>query len=239
MIGGAAMLLIRDELPSTMELAHDLAAGGAPAGQAVLARRQRAGRGRQGRAWSAEPGGLWLSVICRPDGARGLDALSLRVGLAAALAVERLVPSLPRLHLKWPNDLLLDGRKVGGVLCEARWQGDRCAWVVVGLGLNVRNPLPEALRDEATRLADHVADPPEPESLAAPLAAAIVAAAAGGPLTPPELAAWWARDALRGQPVTRPRPGIADGVTADGALVVRGNDGARHECRDGVVVFTS
>ncbi len=232
------MLIVLDEVASTMERAHLLAEAGAAAGQAVMARRQRAGRGRQGRAWSAEPGGLWLSVICRPDGSRGLDALSLRIGLAVAVAVEQQCSALPRLGLKWPNDLLLEGRKLAGLLCEARWQGDRCAWVVVGLGLNVTNPLPPELASRATRLADWIADPPAPEQLAVPLTEAITAAGTGGPLAHEELAAWTVRDALRGHPVTRPQEGIADGITADGALLVRDPDGIRHECRGGVVAIT-
>lgn len=231
------MLLIRDELPSTMDLAHQLAEGGAPAGQAVLARRQRAGRGRQGREWSAETGGLWLSVVCRPDAGGGLDALSLRVGLAVADVLEHEVPSLPRVELKWPNDLLLGGRKLGGVLCEARWQGDRCAWVVIGIGLNVTNSIPPALGDRATRLADWVATAPEPVALAAPIAKAVAAAAVGGPLDDREQAAWWSRDALRGMPVRLPLAGTAEGITAEGALVIRAADGTRHHCRAGVVAM--
>lgn len=231
------MLLIRDELPSTMELAHQLAEGGAPAGQAVLARRQRSGRGRQGRAWSAEPGGLWLSVVCRPDASGGLDTLSLRVGLAVALVLEHEVPTLPRVELKWPNDLLLGGRKLGGVLCEARWQGTRCAWVVVGIGINVTNPLPAPLDDTGTRLADWVADPPDPVALADPVTTAVVAAATGGSLDERELAAWWSRDALRGMPVRLPHEGTAEGITAEGALIIRAADGTRHHCRAGVVAI--
>lgn len=232
------MLLVLDEVPSTMERAHALAEAGAAAGQAVMARRQREGRGRSGRSWSAETGGLWLSVVCRPDASRGLDALSLRIGLAVAVALESRLPDLPRIDLKWPNDLLLGGRKLAGVLCEARWQGERCAWVVVGLGLNVSNALPEGLRERATRLADWMSAVPTPEDLAGPLAAAIAASAIGGPLSAVERDAWVVRDVLRGMPIHQPRQGVAQGVTADGALIVRTPDGSQHACRGGVVAVT-
>ncbi len=231
------MLDIHDEVPSTMETAHRLAEGGAPAGRGVVARRQRAGRGQQGRAWQSEPGGLWLSVIARPDPTAGLDALSLRVGLVLARTLESVLPGLPRLGLKWPNDLQLDGRKVAGVLAEARWSGDRCLWVVIGVGVNLRNPLPPELAAVAARLGDVVAVP-DPEELAQPVAVAVTAAARGGPLDRDELEAWRARDVLLGQRVATPVAGIGAGITADGALVVRGEDGRRHECRGGVVALT-
>jgi BirA family biotin operon repressor/biotin-[acetyl-CoA-carboxylase] ligase len=231
------MLVVRDEVASTMELAHQLAEGGALAGQAVLARRQRAARGRQGRAWSAEPGGLWLSVVCRPDASCGIDALGLRVGLGLAIALEHLAPELPRIDLKWPNDLLLGGLKLAGILAEARWQGDHCAWVVVGVGVNVCNALPAELSDSATRLADWLETPPDPEAIAPAIASAVERAARGGGLDEQELAAWTIRDALRGQRISRPLAGTALGVTPDGALVVRATDGSRHECRAGVVAL--
>ena len=221
-----------------MELAHELAEAGALAGQGVVARRQRSGRGRHGRPWSAEVGGLWLSVVCRPDAGRGLEALSLRVGLGVAAALEAAVPGLPRIDLKWPNDLLLGGRKLGGILCEARWQAGRCPWVVVGVGINVSNAIPDPLTGTATRVADWVAIPPDPLELAGPVREAVAASATGGPLETQKLRAWRIRDALRGSPVREPREGVADGITADGALIIQAPDGTRHECRGGVVAIT-
>lgn len=231
------MLVIRDEVPSTMEIAHRLAEAGAPAGQGVLAHRQVAGRGRHGREWVSERGGLWLSVVTRPDAAEGLDALSLRIGLALARFLEEALPGLPRLDLKWPNDLLLAGRKVAGVLVEARWSGDRCLWAVAGVGINLRNPVPCELADRAARLADVVAVP-EPEALAEALAATVAAASRGGPLDEGECAAWLLRDALRGHRVATPREGVAEGVTPEGALMVRDDHGILHHCRGGVVALT-
>ncbi len=98
-----------------------------------------AGRGSRGRSWHSPRGGLWLSVLLRP--AAAADVLSLRVGLAVETALRSLAPDL-HLALKWPNDLMLDDRKVGGILCEARWQGDALGWVAVGLGTQREEPDP-------------------------------------------------------------------------------------------------
>ncbi|HEX9894649.1 MAG TPA: biotin--[acetyl-CoA-carboxylase] ligase [Gemmatimonadales bacterium] len=176
------MVQWHDSLPSTMDTAHALAARGAPHGTAVAAREQTAGRGRRGRSWHSPRGGLWLSVICRPAEASGMEYLSLRVGLAVADALERLLPGLPRLTVKWPNDLLLGGRKLAGILCEARWESGKPAWVVAAVGLNVSNPIPLELSGQATALAEHLPGA-APEELADPLARVIAAAAS----TPGEL----------------------------------------------------
>jgi BirA family biotin operon repressor/biotin-[acetyl-CoA-carboxylase] ligase len=79
-----------------------------------------------------------------------LELLSVRVGLAVARALDPHVPTPVR--LKWPNDLMLGGRKLGGILCEARWQGAVLGWIAVGVGLNVRNPIPDELREAAVSL---------------------------------------------------------------------------------------
>jgi len=140
---------------STMDVLHELAQGGAPAGTAVVAEEQTAGRGSRGRHWASPIGGLWLSVLSRPATA-GLELVSLRAGLAVAELLERLGVS-GRIMIKWPNDLMLDDRKTGGLLCEARWQGAALAWVVIGLGLYsltilVRNIL-EGMRGHAVTVA--------------------------------------------------------------------------------------
>jgi BirA family biotin operon repressor/biotin-[acetyl-CoA-carboxylase] ligase len=228
---------------STMVEAHRLAEDGAPHGTAVGAVRQTAGRGRQGKSWESPAGGLWLSVVLRPPRAEALDALSLRVGLAIADAIEARCPELPHLQLKWPNDLFADGRKAGGILTEGRWQGSRCLAVVVGVGLNLLNPLPAALAETAVALGTLV--PPsvrsrlEPRALAGPVVSAIRSAARGGPLDAAELAAWHNRDFLAGRTIRSPVEGVIEGVSAEGALVVRGEDGVRHSLRSGVVTPAS
>lgn len=218
-----------------MELAHQLAADGAAHGSAVIADRQVAGRGQRGRAWASDLGGLWMSVVLRPVRVDAFEALSLRIGLALATTLERALPGLAAVGLKWPNDLLLRGRKVGGILTEARWVGAQCQWVVVGLGLNVTNILPPALTTIATTLADEAAGA-EVSALVAPVLAAVQQAGrSAGPLTASELDAFHARDVLRGQPVREPVVGTAAGIAADGALLIRGPDGATVPCRGGVV----
>ena len=220
-----------------MEVAHQLAESGAPAGDAVVARRQRAGRGQQGRPWSAEVGGLWLSVIGRPDGARGLDPLSLRVGLAVAEALELEVPGLSGIGLKWPNDVMLRGRKLAGVLTEARWQAGRCLWVVTGVGINIHNPIPRELHDIAIAMTE-ATESPLPEALAPAVARAVGSALRGGPLEPAELARWQRRDVLVGRRVTAPAEGRVEGITPNGALQVRTSSGAQVSCPLGVVALT-
>lgn len=228
------MLQFVGDADSTMDLAHRRAEAGGAAGDAIVAWRQGHGRGQHGREWSAEPGGLWLSVIGRPDGAAGLDTLSMRVALAIAELLERKLPDLPPITLKWPNDLLIAGRKLGGILTEARWQGERCLWVVTGVGINLHNEIPELLADKAVGTAALVPTPPA-EVLAPAVATAVAAAMRGGPLSGPEQEAWWQRDALRGTWIDAPVVGVVEGVTETGALVVRNESGALVHCGVGVV----
>lgn len=208
-------------LPSTQDLAHRRAAAGAPAGTAIAARKQTRGRGTRGRVWDAGDGGLWLSVIGRPEAVPDLEVLSVRVGLALAEALELATGSpAGSLGLKWPNDLVARDRKLGGVLCEARWQGGAPAWVVVGVGINLANPLPADLAAPAIRGVD-LGWPGEPAMLAPAVHQAVARAlAASGPLGPAELAAFAARDWLRGRRLARPVAGRARGITPAGRLQI-------------------
>ncbi len=211
-------------VPSTQDAVHALAEQGAVSGTGVAALEQTAGRGARGSEWAAGAGGLWLSVLLRPRESAALDVLSVRVGLAVIELLE--ARGARDLMLKWPNDIFASGRKAGGILCEARWTGDRPAWVVVGVGLNVTNDLPAALMGEAARLADHglVA---ELDQLATLVADAVVAAgAARGPLADDERVRLGERDWLAGRQLAAPRPGVAVGISADGALLIRQHDGA-------------
>jgi len=219
---------------STQDLLHELAAGGAPAGTALVAGEQTAGRGSRGRSWTSPVGGLWLSVLCRPAAAPAVEVLSLRVGLGVAAALERILPGLA-IQLKWPNDLLLGKRKLGGVLCEARWQGGTPGWVAVGLGLNVANPIPAELAEVALTLTSAFPGA-SPEALAEPLARAIAAAGEGsGPLDSSELEAFRLRDALLGRHIVAPLDGVAEGLTPEGALRVRRADQSLELLRSGTV----
>ena len=152
-------------LASTNDRALAWLGDGAPDGALVTADAQTAGRGRLGRSWSSPTGrDVYASVIVRPGApAAGFGALALAVGVGLR---EGLVAALgpgavPTIALKWPNDLLVDGRKLAGILCESRWRG-REVELVVGFGVNVHRRLDEfapALRETATSLA--VCLPPE------------------------------------------------------------------------------
>jgi BirA family biotin operon repressor/biotin-[acetyl-CoA-carboxylase] ligase len=144
-------------VPSTFEVAAARAGQGAPHGTVIAARRQTAGRGRQGRAWESPTGGLWLTLILRPplvDVAR--PSLALRLAAAAAEAIEE--RSRCPIRLRWPNDLYVGERKLAGLLIEARWMGGRLESALVGFGMNVRvaadSWTPE-VRQRATSLHQH------------------------------------------------------------------------------------
>ncbi len=227
-----------EEADSTQDVLHSLAAGGAPTGSAVVARVQHGGRGRRGSAWASPPGGLWLSVLCRPPADAAPDLLSLRVGLAVAGALEAWRPEL-QVRLKWPNDLMLDSRKLGGILCEARWQGGTVGWVAVGIGLNVSNPIPEDLATRAISLATVVPEG-RPEDLQEPVIGAVRAAGErGGALTATELAEWAARDWLLGRRLAAPVAGVAAGLAPDGALRVTTTSGETTLVRAGSIELDS
>jgi BirA family biotin operon repressor/biotin-[acetyl-CoA-carboxylase] ligase len=125
------------ETGSTNDDARALARDGAPDGTVVLASRQTAGRGRLGRAWVSPDGGAYLSIVLRPQLTPAeVSSLALAVGLGIARGMsEHLGVGTT---LKWPNDVLLSGRKVAGILLEMAAEADRVDWVVVGIGVNVR-----------------------------------------------------------------------------------------------------
>ena len=132
---------LHSTIGSTNDRAAELAADGAPEGALVLADEQTAGRGRLGRKWRMARGsGIAMSLVMRPSQmeAAALGAMGLVGALATidALAGLRLEP-----RLKWPNDVLLEGLKVAGVLAEASWSGSELDYIVLGIGVNVK-PVP-------------------------------------------------------------------------------------------------
>lgn len=211
-------------LPSTSAALIARAEAGAAAGLAILARRQAAGRGRQGREWSSPPGNLYLSVLLRPSGsARDLPQWSLLAGVALTEAARAVVSDPAALHLKWPNDLLCHGAKCAGILAESTLApGGAIAWLVLGFGVNLA--VAPALPDRPTAcLGTRLA----PEAFAERLLACLdhwhaVHAAAG---FAPIRAAWLARGPLPGDPLSvRAGPGWRHGrfagLAADGRLLL-------------------
>ena len=207
---------------STNERARELAEAGAPHGTAVTAGEQTAGRGRQGRGWSTPPGSaIALSLVIRdPD-----PLLSLRAGLAVADVAGT------GARVKWPNDVLLDGRKVAGVLVEGRPQA---GWAVLGIGVNAALDLallPEELRGVAGTLG--LAPRELPRALDELLRALEARLAEPGDAT---LAALRERDALAGRPLRwEGGAGTGAGIAPDGALLVRRADGTLHQLAAGEV----
>jgi len=198
---------------STLDVAHRLAARGAPAGTLVIANEQTAGRGRGGKSWQSSPGaGLWLTLIERPSDTSGLGVLSLRVGLAAAEALDRFAPE--PIRLKWPNDLYIDQGKLGGILVEARWREQAVEWVAIGLGVNVQAPknveTAAGLEPGTDRL----------DVLGELVPAVLAAARATGPLEADEMEKFDARDLARGRRCVEPAVGRVAGITPTGELLV-------------------
>jgi len=128
-------------LSSTMDAARREAKNGAAAGTVVLAGEQTEGRGRVGRTWLAPQGNIALSVILRPE-VSGLPYLIMVASLAVAGAIEAVAGI--KTQIKWPNDVLVKGKKVGGILIENEVKGDRVDYAVIGIGINVAlNPSEE------------------------------------------------------------------------------------------------
>ena len=160
MTGGAAFwrLEIFESIGSTSDFCRERALRGEPEGLAALAGWQTAGRGSRGREWLSERGNLFLSVLLRPESsARDAGQWALLAGVAVAEALDR-----RDIALKWPNDILRDGKKLGGILIETQANSlGRIEFVVIGIGLNLRaSPMIEG-RDLAA-----LTDPPVPEVMA-------------------------------------------------------------------------
>jgi BirA family transcriptional regulator, biotin operon repressor / biotin---[acetyl-CoA-carboxylase] ligase len=217
-----------DSVGSTLDVAHALAEQGAPAGTLVMADAQTAGRGRAGRSWASAPGaGIWLTLLERPTDAVALEVLSLRLGLHAARTLDRFADA--PVALKWPNDLYVAGRKLAGILTEARWRNGRPEWVAVGFGLNVTAPRGvsgAALRPGTSRVA----------VLRELVPALRLAAAARGELSPADLAAFAERDWASGRACTEPARGVVEGISSRGELLVATASGSVR-ARGGSLVF--
>lgn len=138
------------ELTSTMDAAKHLARKGCPDFTTVIAGRQKNGRGRLSRQWLSEKGGLYFTMVLRPDLP---PVLSFRVGLLASVTLARILNEIFGIdvRVKWPNDLLVDERKICGMLSELEAEADRVAFINIGIGLNVNND-PSPIEPAATSL---------------------------------------------------------------------------------------
>src|SRR5262245_34161841 len=190
---------------STNERGRELVEGGAPGGTVVTAREQTAGRGRQGRVWTAPEGkALLYSAILRPLDERHL-LLPLAVPLAVCAAAEALRPGA-ECKVKWPNDVWLGGRKLAGILIEAKPQE---GWAVIGVGLNLAiepHEFPPDLRQPAISLGGGVGPEAARQELDAQLSRWAYA------VEDEVLGEWRRRDGLRGREVSwEDGSGVADG----------------------------
>lgn len=243
-----------DSVDSTNAELRRRAAAGTAAPLAVLAAEQTGGRGRHGRSWASPPGNVYLSVLLRPGPDWPfLPSLSLVAGLAVAEAVEALAAgrAAGRLAVKWPNDVLLDGAKLAGILLESEMPADGAApWLIVGIGINVARHPGSGTRYAATSLAAAGVAPGGPPDEAVDAVAAAVLDAFLARL------ATWRRDGLaalsapiearlagRGRPA-RVEQGAAAfdgtvlGIAPDGALRLRLADGSERRVTAGEVSLT-
>lgn len=222
---------------STNDLLKDQARAGAAEGLVFVADEQVAGRGRRGRSWTAPAGtSLLVSMLLRPTWLPPQDAFLLTM-LAAVAAAEALETTGPRIDLKWPNDLQIGGRKLGGILVETEISEDRLAWAVIGCGINVnwRPAVIPEIAGTATSLSEQLGYQISRRQLLHALLTTLdiryadLRRGAKSAL----VGAWRQRLTTLGQQVRAETPrgilhGLAQDVTADGGLVICDNMGRRH-----------
>jgi BirA family biotin operon repressor/biotin-[acetyl-CoA-carboxylase] ligase len=248
-------LTVKPLTRSTNEDARLAALEGAAHGAAFVAEEQTAGRGRRGHSWYSPAGeNIYLSVVLRPSPlpAAVVPAITLAVGVAVAQVVDGQLcraATGQAAQIKWPNDVLIGGRKVAGVLMESFALSSPAVVgstayapvLVAGIGLNVATrSFPAELADRATSLALAGCGEPDRAELVAELLAQLATvsaelAAAGG-LTPGLRAELTRRDALRHRPVVcGAERGVAEGIAPDGCLLIRNGAGELVEIRSGEV----
>ncbi|HHU22836.1 MAG TPA: biotin--[acetyl-CoA-carboxylase] ligase [Clostridiales bacterium] len=220
-------IIVLDEVGSTNDEVKSRATDGKD--WVIIARSQTAGRGRLGRSFDSQRGGLYLSLSYRPD--RPLEQ-SLHLTAMAALAICDVVQKLCniKVEIKWPNDLLLNNKKFCGILTEAAFNGDGY-FIVTGIGINLDNPLPPELT-EATTLREACGFSPEPELLAAEVIKQIYQIFAGAYRNKARLIQRYRMNcATIGKKVLAtadgaPVEGIAVGINENAALLVQKENGS-------------
>jgi BirA family biotin operon repressor/biotin-[acetyl-CoA-carboxylase] ligase len=239
---------------STNSIALELGKKGAVPGTVVVADTQTGGRGRLNRSWLSLPGmGLYFSIILRPGLApEHLPKVTLAAGLALCKAVEAEYSLAPQ--IKWPNDLLLDGRKFGGILTEteslAGSDSSHSTLVIVGVGLNLSKPeggFPSDIKERATALSLHTSREISSEILLETCVAAVekeLQRLEKGEF-PDILQEWMQRDACRDKVLTWVTPqgkvvtGVSMGPEAGGALRIKDQAGAIHTVISGDVTLVT
>ena len=241
-------LMILDDVDSTNDEAARQLAAGRPVPFAILARRQSQGRGRFGRPWHSDStSNLYASFAFRPSvEPQRMQTFTLWMGLNVCELLANFAGVSP--GIKWPNDILFDGRKAGGMLTEARVDADQIRDLVFGLGLNVNPPpggWPSDLVRRAIALADVTGSPLDLNRLAAALIGRVLLAYqifADGEHLETFADLWNRYDLLRGKAVTlleggRRHRGVVSGVDDEGALLLRDDDGKVHRFRAGEVTL--
>ncbi|MEN3331418.1 MAG: BirA family transcriptional regulator [Blastocatellia bacterium] len=239
---GCAILRF-DSLPSTNDLARELAEQGAAEGVAILAREQTRGRGRQGRAWVSPPGeGLYLSIILRPplEPAKAtIITLAAAIAVAETLAVDYAVA----VDIKWPNDVHAHGRKICGILIESAIEKSKVDYAILGIGVNLgQRQFPSELQEIATSLVIESNQRVTPDEFAAPLLARLEEGYRIALRQPAQIIARWQAlssyaegCAVRVENGDRAIEGITRGLAPTGALIVETANGERCEIVAGEV----
>jgi BirA family biotin operon repressor/biotin-[acetyl-CoA-carboxylase] ligase len=236
-------LVFCETVGSTNDEAKDLARGGAAEGTIVWALAQTAGRGRRGRTWASPPGNLYVSLVLRPQGPPDRAAqLGFAAALAVADALADLAPGLAGAACKWPNDVLIAGRKIAGILLESEMgEGAGLAFLVLGIGINLASA-PSESAFPATSLVGAGYPPPAPKAALEAFARHfdIWARRWRDEGFAPLRAAWLARAAgLGGDIRVRLETGTLHGkfvdLDRDGRLLLEMADGLRHHISAGDV----
>ena len=241
-------LVVLDTTDSTNDEAARQLAHGRPAPFAVLARRQTHGRGRFGRSWHSDStANLYASFAFRPRVEPDrMQTFTLWMGLNVCELLGNFASVQP--GIKWPNDILFDGRKAGGMLTEARVDADQIRDLVFGLGLNVNSSTaewPADLTRRAVSLSEITGSPLDLNRLAAALIGRVLLAYqkfADGEHVETFADLWHRYDVLRGKSITlleggRRHQGTVNGVDDEGALLLRDDQGKVHRFRAGEVTI--
>lgn len=232
-----------DRLPSTNDFAREMAASGAEEGIAVTAREQTAGRGRLGRAWSSPfEEGLYLSLILRPQ-VRPEESTMITLAAAIAVAEVLRLDFGIKADIKWPNDVLSEGRKICGILVETAIEQERLQYAVMGIGVNIAQPeFPDELRNSATSILIETGKRAAPDDVLTPLLQRLetwyrIAIGRGeaviGRWT--ELSSYAYDCAVSIETPSGVIEGLTRGLADTGALIVEDADGGRREITSGEV----